>query len=77
MFGCTILLPIEKSESMPKTIGNRKGIVREVALVGKHHLKKSADSKALIRKTFVSLPGLISDSDSDSDIFIYTGLQKK
>ena len=40
---------------MPKTIGNRKEIVCEVALGDKHHPRKSADRKAKIRKSFVSL----------------------
>ena len=38
---------------IPKTIGNRKEIVREVARGDKPYLRKSTDRKAQIRKAFV------------------------
>ena len=44
---------------IPKTIGNRKEIVREVAWGDKPYLRKSTDRKAQIRKVFVQFSGLI------------------
>ena len=44
---------------IPKTIGNRKEIVREVARGDKPYLRKSTDRKAQTRKAFVQFSGLI------------------
>ena len=44
---------------IPKFIGNRKKIVREVAGGGKPYLTKSTDHKAEIRKAFFEVSGLI------------------
>ena len=44
---------------IPKTIGNRKEIVCEVARGDKPYLRKSTDRKAQIRKAFVQFSGLI------------------
>ena len=41
----------------PKTIGNRKGDLREVARSDKHYLGKSADRKAQIRDAFFQFGG--------------------
>ena len=44
---------------IPKTIGNRKRLCVRLRLGNKHHLRKSADRKAQIRKAFVPLTELI------------------
>ena len=43
-----------RTSLIPKTIGNRKEIVREVARGDKPYLRKATDRKAQIRKAFVS-----------------------
>ena len=44
---------------IPKTIGNKKRLCVRLRSGDKHHLRKSADRKAQIRKAFVPLTGLI------------------
>ena len=59
--GCPVLLLIEKMNQIntKNYWKEKKEIVREVALGDKHHLRKSSDRKAQIRKVFVPLTGLI------------------
>ena len=59
--GCTVLL-IEKMNQIntKKTIGiEKKRLCVRLRSEDKHHLRKSADRKAQIRKAFVPLTGLI------------------
>ena len=56
----TLFFPSKKwIKLIPKTIGNRKEIVREVGRGDKPYLRKSTDRKAQIRKAFVQFSGLI------------------
>ena len=60
IFGCTVLLIEKMNQINTKTIGNRKKrLCVRLRSGDKHHLRKSADRKAQIRKAFVPLTGLI------------------
>ena len=61
IFGCIVLLLIEKLNPInTKTIGNRKKrLCVRLRSGDKHHLRKSSDRRAQIRKAFVPLTGLI------------------
>ena len=72
MYGCTVLLSIDKKESnyYQKLLEIEKGIVHEVARGDKHYLKQSADRKAQISLISETNAFLICASQS-ADCFRY------